>query len=79
VDVVFGKLPAFVFVAQEVTNNGEDGTGDLHGYVPSRAYDLDSVSLSSLVFSSAEQSYPQDHSYGEDDSPRKPLHQDVYP
>lgn len=29
VDVVFGELPPFVFVAKEVPNDGENGAGDL--------------------------------------------------
>ena len=41
VDVVFGELPALVFMTQEVADDGEDGTGDLYWNVPFRTNYLD--------------------------------------
>lgn len=40
VDVVFGELPALVFMAQEVANDCKNGTGNLYGNVPFGAYYL---------------------------------------
>src|SRR5690242_1688764 len=45
VHIVFGKLPPFVLVTQEVANDCEDGAGNLYGNMPFRANYLSTVSV----------------------------------
>jgi hypothetical protein len=75
---VVGKLPALVLMAEEVSNDCEEGAEGLYGNVPFRA---DYLSLSVLAPPNlwALYAHPQYHSGGEYDTPCESLYQDMYP